>query len=75
MHVRRKDDETEQTRKYTAADIPVYEDPFKYFADVVKGKIKMEPYSLYAPDNNMMVVRILEAAKTSAATGKAESLR
>ncbi|MBN8859795.1 MAG: Gfo/Idh/MocA family oxidoreductase [Sphingobacteriales bacterium] len=73
MHIRRKDDETEQTRKYTAADIPVYEDPFKYFADVVKGKIKMAPYSLYAQDNNMMVVRILEAAKTSAATGKAVS--
>ncbi|MBS1748699.1 MAG: Gfo/Idh/MocA family oxidoreductase [Bacteroidetes bacterium] len=75
MHIRRKEDKTEWTRSYTSASIPVYEDPFKYFADVVKEKIQMEAYSLYSTGNNIMVVRILEAAKESAKTGKAVSLK
>ena len=58
------------TRQITVQDIPVYEDPFKYLADVIHGKIKVVPDGLYALPNNLTVVKILEAAKESARTGK-----
>lgn len=45
-------------------------DPFVYFANVVRGAIKMNPRDLSGPENNETVVRILEAAKQSASTGK-----
>lgn len=57
-------------RTVSAQDIAVYEDPFKYLADVVHGKIQEAPDGLYALPNNLTVVRILEAAKESARTGK-----
>lgn len=60
----------EQRRTVTARDISVYEDPFSYLADVVRGRITVPPYGLYALENNMTVVRILDAARTSANTGK-----
>lgn len=53
-----------------AKEVGVYTDPFTYFADVIQGRVDVQPYSLYALDNNMMVVRILEAARESAKTGK-----
>jgi hypothetical protein len=34
----------------------------------------MSPYDLYSLENNIMVVRILEAARTSAKKGKAIKL-
>jgi predicted dehydrogenase len=61
---------SELTKLVTAKDITVYEDPFSYFADVIKGKIKMTSYDPYSLENNIMVVRILQAARESAATGK-----
>jgi predicted dehydrogenase len=45
-------------------------DPFMYFANVINGDIKMKDYDLSAPANNLTVVKILEAAKYSAKTGK-----
>ncbi|MFY0256146.1 Gfo/Idh/MocA family protein [Chitinophaga sp. 30R24] len=57
-------------RHITAADVPVYEDPFNYLIDVLNGKIKMPAYGLYAPANNVIVVRILDAARESVRTGK-----
>lgn len=45
-------------------------DPFLYLSDVIRGKIKMPPYGLYTLENNLMVVRILEAARLSAQTGQ-----
>lgn len=65
---------TVTNRTVTAQDIPVYEDPFKYLADVIHGKIKVTPDGLYALPNNLTVVRILEAAKESARTGKTVKL-
>lgn len=53
-----------------AASTGVYADPFQYFADVVHGKIAVPEYSLYSLSNNMEVVRILDAARRSAASGK-----
>ena len=61
---------TEQNLIVTTDDVSVYEDPFSYFADAIRGKIIIPPFSLYALDNNELVVRILEAAKISAKTGK-----
>lgn len=54
----------------TSKDVPVYEDPFSYFADVINGKIKMTGYDPYSLENNIIVVKILDAARQSAATGK-----
>lgn len=70
MRIRRPNDKTEQTRQYTPLDIAVYENPFSYLADVVRNKIVVADDGLYALPNNVTVVRILEAAKKSAATGK-----
>ncbi len=70
MHIRRKDDKTAETKEYSSKDIPVYEDPFTYFADVIRKKISVKEYDLYSLSNNMMVVKILQAAKASAQTGK-----
>jgi predicted dehydrogenase len=70
MRLRGKKAESEENLKVTSKDIDVYEDPFSYFADVIHGKILVKPYDLYAPENNVLVVKILEAAKESANTGK-----
>lgn len=45
-------------------------DPLSYLKGVVRGEIKMAPHDLSALENNMMVTRILDAARESAATGK-----
>lgn len=64
--------ETEKERKELAADsLPENRnDPFVYFANVVRGKIKMKEYDLSSPANNEIVIRILDAAKISATTGQ-----
>jgi predicted dehydrogenase len=48
----------------------VYEDPFSYFADVIRGRIKVPKNGLYSLENNLTVVKILDAARESAKTGK-----
>jgi predicted dehydrogenase len=70
MRIRDKEDKTEKSIKVSAKELDVYEDPFPYFADVVRGNIKVPANGLYSTGNNMMVVRILEAAKQSAKSGK-----
>jgi len=60
----------EKTERITAADVAVYEDPFAYFADVIWGKITVPEYGLYSLENNVQVVRILDAARESAKTGE-----
>ncbi|MEA4935598.1 MAG: Gfo/Idh/MocA family oxidoreductase [Paludibacter sp.] len=49
-----------------AAESGVYEDPFSYFHDVICGVISPSPYSLYSLENNVLTVKILEAALKSA---------
>ena len=70
MRLRAKDDKKEHALVVTSKDIPVYEDPFAYLADVVRGKIKVPEHGLYSLENNVTVVRILEAARESVKTGK-----
>lgn len=45
-------------------------DPFIYFANVIRGTIKPEKWDLSSEETNEMVMKILDAAKRSAKTGK-----
>lgn len=70
MRVRNNQSAGEQPLTVTTKEVPVYTDPFSYFADVIRGKITVPTNSLYSLENNVMVVRILDAARESAKTGK-----
>jgi len=74
LRLRNKESDPEQSITVTPKDIPVYEDPFSYFADVIRGKTIIPKNGLYSLENNLMVVKILDAAKESAKTGKTISL-
>ncbi|MCB0471847.1 MAG: Gfo/Idh/MocA family oxidoreductase [Flavobacteriaceae bacterium] len=52
-----------------------YDDPFSYFAAIVKNEIEPKPYDLSSLENNMIVMEILDAAKKSAATNKTIDLK
>jgi len=45
-------------------------DPFVYFAQVIGGSIKMSTHDPSSLENNIIVMKILEAAKQSAAKGQ-----
>ena len=64
----------ETDRQIGAAEVQVIQDPFVYFAGVVRKEIKMPPYGQYSLENNIEVARILDAARQSAATGRTVSL-
>lgn len=66
----RKGQEPERTIRVTSSGIPVYENPFSYLADVIRGELKLPENGLYSLKTNIMVVRILEAARESARSGK-----
>jgi hypothetical protein len=70
MRKRNKQSKAEENAVIAAETVGVYVDPFTYLANVINGTIKVPPFSLYSLDNNIMVVRILEAARISAKTGK-----
>jgi len=50
-------------------------DPFNYFAKVIEGSITVEPTDLSSLENNLIVVKILDAARQSAKTGKVVYLK
>jgi len=50
-------------------------EPFTYFAKTIKGDIQVDPLDLSSLENNLLVVRILDAAKESAKTGKTIHLK
>ncbi|MEO0731748.1 MAG: Gfo/Idh/MocA family oxidoreductase [Bacteroidota bacterium] len=52
-----------------------YASPFVLFGAVVRGEVVLPPVDAYALENNLLVMRILEAAKESARTGKTILLR
>lgn len=70
MRLRAKPDSTEHSLQVTSKEVDVYEDPFSYFTDVIHNKIKVPENGVYALKTNVTVVRILEAARESAKTGK-----
>jgi predicted dehydrogenase len=69
-YITRTAGKNEERRLITENDIHVYTDPFSYFVEVIRGKIKIESFGLYSLENNIMVVQILEAARESAKKGK-----
>lgn len=75
LRIRGKGMRAEKTEQVTSADVEVYEDPFSYFSDVLRGKITVPAYGLYSLENNVQVVKILDAARQSAKTGKTVFLK
>jgi scyllo-inositol 2-dehydrogenase (NADP+) len=67
-----KRDANEEKREIANLSAP-YDDPFSYFAAVIKGEIKSDK-DLSSLEVNQIVVEILEAATQSAKTGKAVKL-
>jgi predicted dehydrogenase len=65
----------EQMVQVTDKDIDVYTEPFAYLVDVIRGKIKVPKNGLYSAENNVMVVKILSAARESAKTGKTVKIK
>lgn len=66
-----KESEKKEPQPLTAENLPENRsDPFAYLAQVVRGSITMKQYDLSSPANNEIVVKILEAAKVAARTGK-----
>lgn len=51
-----------------------FDDSYRYLKAAVRGEIKVTAEDLASPENNVIVVEILEAAKKSARTGKAVKL-
>ena len=51
-----------------------FDDPFSVFAAVINGELNLEPYNVYALENNMIVMEILQAATNSANKGMTISL-
>jgi predicted dehydrogenase len=52
-----------------------FHDPFSFLASLITNKIAMNPDDLSAPGNNLTVMKILDAARESARTGKSVRLR
>lgn len=70
MRLRNKETLPEYEKLVTDKDIHVYTNPFSYLHSVLRGKERVEPFGLYSLENNLIVNKILEAAKQSAVTGK-----
>ena len=52
-----------------------YDDPFSYLAAVVRGHVRVSPGDLSSIENNVTVVRILDAARQSARSGRTVVLK
>ena len=63
-------DDFEETKMKLEELTNPYNDPFSYFAAVIKGEIKVSPSDLSSLENNMTVMEILDAAIRSAKKGK-----
>ena len=74
MRILLDEKEGAKEQKAKALENPV-DDPFAYMAALINGKINIAPTDLGALENNMIVMEILEAAKTSAKTGKTVYLK
>ena len=69
LKIKTAQDQKEDSKSILPLSKP-YHDPFAYLAAVVRKEIGIKPYDLSALPNNMIVMKILEAAKKSAKTGK-----
>jgi predicted dehydrogenase len=65
-----KKDEKSPVETMLAPSLPSdRNDPFVYFANVIRGNIKVGTYDLSAPANNLIMMKILESAKASVKSG------
>ena len=55
--------------------ISPYDDSFRYLKAVVRGEIALSPLDLASLENNLIVVKILDAARRSARSGRAVNIR
>ena len=69
MRIRLNENEVEKKETLSDLEAPL-NDPFAFFAAVIKDEISMPLYDLSSLENNLIVVEILDAAKESARTGK-----
>ena len=69
MHVRTANETTERALVLEPKRAPV-DDPFAYLAAVVRGEVRVVDGDLSSLRNNVIVMRILDAARQSAKTGK-----
>ncbi len=69
MRYRLAERDAETSIKLSEREAP-FDDPFAWFAAVLNGTIKPEPFDLSSLENNLIVVEILEAAIKSAREGK-----
>ncbi len=75
LRLRNNNVKSEQNLLVNAKEMGVYTDPFSYFADVIRGRIKVPENGLYSLHNNVRAVRILDAAREFAKTGKTVYLK
>ena len=61
--------------KLTAQETNTYTSPFLYFADAIRKKINIPAFGAYSMENNLIVVKILGAARNAAKTGKTVYLK
>jgi predicted dehydrogenase len=73
LRIRKENEAREQSQTLGQRSAPT-DDPFAYLAAVVRGEVRVTDRDLSSLGNNVMVVRILEAAKQSAVTGKTVNL-
>jgi predicted dehydrogenase len=69
LKIKTSPERKEEYQSVPSSQLP-YHDPFAYLAAVVHGEITVKPTDLSSLQNNMIVIEILEAAKTSAKEGK-----
>jgi predicted dehydrogenase len=74
--IRLRPQENQPEQAVTPKELPAqYADAFAYLAAVIRGTEKMADTDRSSLANNLIVVRILDAARRSAQTGKAVSLK
>jgi len=73
IRTRMRGEAKETTRRLPPAPARV-RDPFAYLAAVVKGQETVEPGNLWSLENNLTAVRILDAARESARSGRTIAL-
>ncbi len=65
----------QETRLQLEAREAPYDDPFVFFAAVIRGDIKLMPFDLSSLENNMIAMEILDAAIRSAKSQKSVKIK
>ena len=69
LRIRQEDDAEERVQRLAPRPAP-FDDPFSYLAAVVRGDVQIADTDLSSLRNNVIVARILDAARESARTGR-----